>query len=408
MDGSVPKLMLLGGLRYLFPVIDAAHALGAQVITVDNVPRNPAHRRADLSFDVSVTDPDAVLNLAMRLGITGIMAFACDPGVVTASIVAEELALPAPAPAEAVRILQDKVRFRHFLRNCGVSVPQFSGFTDLPGAREAWRPLSAGSRVIVKPADSAGSKGVRIVADAAQLDEAAAGALRMSKSGRAIMERHIDGAYISDCDALVAGGKIRGMEFSDQMFDPTAANPNVPAAYSWPSTMPPAAQAALRRDIEKVFRKLGVTDPRFGGLYNIETRVSPDGTPYIMELSPRGGGNRLSEMQRLLTGSDFVAQAVACALGMDADIPDAPPLPLREGERLMEILLHPPRAGVFRRLSVDPALSPHVVEADLWVSPGDSVPPFRSAADAIGTLVLRLPRHISPSEASHMIEIIID
>ena len=29
------KLMLLGGIRYLLPVIDAAHKLGAYVITAD-------------------------------------------------------------------------------------------------------------------------------------------------------------------------------------------------------------------------------------------------------------------------------------------------------------------------------------------------------------------------------------
>jgi len=38
------KLMLLGGIRYLLPVIEAAHKLGVYVITADYLPDNIAHK----------------------------------------------------------------------------------------------------------------------------------------------------------------------------------------------------------------------------------------------------------------------------------------------------------------------------------------------------------------------------
>ena len=41
------KLMLLGGLRYLLPVIDAAHKQGYYVITADYLPDNIAHKYSD-------------------------------------------------------------------------------------------------------------------------------------------------------------------------------------------------------------------------------------------------------------------------------------------------------------------------------------------------------------------------
>ena len=43
------KLMLLGGIRYLLPVIDAAHKQGYYVITADYLPDNIAHRYSDLN-----------------------------------------------------------------------------------------------------------------------------------------------------------------------------------------------------------------------------------------------------------------------------------------------------------------------------------------------------------------------
>ena len=41
------KLMLLGGIRYLLPVIEAAHNQGYYVITADYLPDNIAHKYSD-------------------------------------------------------------------------------------------------------------------------------------------------------------------------------------------------------------------------------------------------------------------------------------------------------------------------------------------------------------------------
>ena len=88
------KLMLLGGLRYLLPVIEAAHRHGIHVITVDYLPGNIAHKYSDEYHNVSIIDKEAVLALARKLQIDGIMSFAVDPGVVAAAYTAEQMGLP--------------------------------------------------------------------------------------------------------------------------------------------------------------------------------------------------------------------------------------------------------------------------------------------------------------------------
>lgn len=55
------KLMLLGGLRYLLPVIKAAHEQGYYVITADYLPNNIAHKYSDEYCNVSIIDKEAVL-----------------------------------------------------------------------------------------------------------------------------------------------------------------------------------------------------------------------------------------------------------------------------------------------------------------------------------------------------------
>ena len=58
------KLMLLGGLRYLLPVIKAAHELGIYVITVDYLPDNIAHKYSDKYINASIIDKEAILEIA--------------------------------------------------------------------------------------------------------------------------------------------------------------------------------------------------------------------------------------------------------------------------------------------------------------------------------------------------------
>ena len=107
------KLLLLGGSRYLIPIIKAAHELGIYVITCDYLPDNEGHKYADEYHNISIIDREAILDLAIELKIDGILSFATDPGVVVAAYVADRLNLPSP-PYESVRILQNKDLFRNF------------------------------------------------------------------------------------------------------------------------------------------------------------------------------------------------------------------------------------------------------------------------------------------------------
>ena len=109
------KLLLLGGLRYLMPVIKSVQKMGFYVITCDYLPDNIAHKYSNEYHNISILDKEAVLELAQKLKIDGIMSFAVDPGVPTAAYVSEKLNLPSPGPYESILILQHKDLYRAFL-----------------------------------------------------------------------------------------------------------------------------------------------------------------------------------------------------------------------------------------------------------------------------------------------------
>jgi biotin carboxylase len=375
------KLMLLGGLRYLIPVIEAAHRLGIYVITCDYLPDNIAHRYSDAYCNVSILDKEAVLEKARRLQIDGIMSFAVDPGVVTAAYVAEQLGLPQSGPYESVCILQNKDRFREFLARNGFNVPKAAGFSSVEKALSGvdgfeW-PL------IVKPVDSAGSKGVRKVERYEDLEDAVKYAFQFSHSDRIIVEEFIDKqGCSSDSDCFSVNGKLKFVSFSAQQFDTNASNPYTPAAYSWPSTMTEKQESELTSEIQRLLSLLQMQTT----VYNIETRIGVNGKAYIMEVSPRGGGNRLSEMLRWATGVDLITNAVRAAVGDEV-------FGIEQKEydgHWAEIILHADVDGVFQGLEYkDDFKQKYVVQEDLWVAAGDSVSAFRGANDAIGTSVLK-------------------
>ena len=373
------KLMLLGGLRYLLPVIEAAHKLGIYVITCDYIPDNIAHKYSDEYHNVSIVDKEAVLELARKLQIDGIMSFAVDPGVVTAAYVQEQMGLPGN-PYESVCILQNKDRFRNFLTKHGFNVPKAKGFSSIAEAlAEAyWYPWPA----IVKPTDSAGSKGVTKVNRLADLEPALKVAFEHSLSGRVIVEEFIEKqGCSSDSDCFSVDGQLKFVSFSAQRFDENAPNPYTPSAYSWPSTFTKEQEAELTSEVQRLLTLLGMRT----SIYNIETRIGVNGKPYIMEVSPRGGGNRLAEMIRFATGVDLITNAVRAAV--EEEVIEVAQKPY-DGY-WAEVVLHSDKEGVFQELLIDASIvNAKVVETDLWVKPGDCVREFRGANDAIGTLVL--------------------
>ena len=374
------KLMILGGSRYALPVIKSAHELGAYVITADYLPDNVAHKYSDEYCNVSITDQEATLAAARALKIDGVISFACDPGVVTAAYVAEKMGLPSVGTYEAVSILQNKRRFRKFLEDNGFNVPTARGYTDIG---EALKDVGLFHwPVIVKPTDSAGSNGVSRVDDPQQLRDAIEYALSFSRGKEFIVEDFItQHGFSSDTDSFSVNGELKFVSFNSQRFDPKAENPYTPAAYSWPSSMTDAHQRELASEIQRLIKLLGLGT----SIYNIETREGTDGKAYIMECSPRGGGNRLAECLEYATGVKLVENAVRAAVGLPIVGVEQKPY---DG-CWAEVILHSDKAGVFDSLWIDDSIQACVVERDLWIEPGTKVGGFSAANEAIGTLVLR-------------------
>lgn len=397
------KLMLLGGMRYLVPVIEAAHKLGVYVITCDYLPNNIAHKYSDEYCNVSILEKDKVLEKAKELKIDGILSFACDPGVVTAAYVAEKMGLPSSGPYESVAILQNKGKFRKFLTENNFNVPVAKQYTDIETALNDTEMFNW--PVIVKPTDSAGSKGVTKVEEKDKLKDAINYALKFSHSNEFIIEDFLEKVGdSSDCDSFSIDGKLKFVSFSAQKFDENCENPYTPAAFTWPASISKIHQEELTNEIQRLLTLLNMKS----SIYNIETRECKNGKAYIMECSPRGGGNRLAEMVRYMTGVDMITNIVKVALGMEPD--DINQQEIKDN--WAEIILHSEKKGIFEKLWISDEISSNIVENDLWIEDGTKVGGFAGANEAIGTMVLKFDSEIQMNNVlnnqNNYIKVIVD
>ena len=394
--------MLLGGLHFLIPVIEKAHELGLYVITCDYLPQNPAHHYSDEYVNASIMDRDAVLAAARRLQIDGIMSYAVDPGVVTAAYVQQEMGLPAVGPLASVETLQHKDLFRQFLSTHGFNCPKSRGYNDLDKARrdlrQEWQ-----MPVIIKPVDSAGSKGVTRVNDLSQAEDALRYAHDCSHCGRIIIEEFLDIRTQSSSDIVVQDGRVVHATYSTEYYE-EATQSQTPFAAVFPSDMTTAETEELTSELQRLVDLLGIRST----VMNIDACATHDGRTYIIEASPRGGGNRLGEVGGLATGLNALDVAIRLAMGMETGPIEQQPY---NGHWALAIL-HSRQTGQLRKVNVLPPFDQRIVMTHCWVKPGDYITSYKAADTAIGLMFLHFKdqteRELYCRSAMETIQIIVE
>ena len=141
-------------------------------------------------------------------------------------------------------------------------------------------------------------------------------------------------------------------------------------------------QDDLTNQLQRLFALLNVKS----GIYNVESRVCSNGKAYIMEVSPRGGGNRIAELQDMATGQSLIRNEIKKALGMDLDNITTP---IYDGV-WCNYILHSSKEGTLVSVDIDAEFQKkHIRDIGFIAKPGDKIVPFTGANTYLGTLFLR-------------------
>lgn len=161
-----------------------------------------AAKEADKMLQISTMDFEKVKQAAIDEKVDYIMTVCGDQPLLTVGVVSEELGLPCYLTKEQILNLTNKKNMKKVMVENGIPTSKFKTFTSVDELDDSGLEYP----LIVKPADSNGSKGVRKVANKEELVEKAKEAQHYSLSGIIILEEFNEGEEIS-CDYYVQDGK---------------------------------------------------------------------------------------------------------------------------------------------------------------------------------------------------------
>lgn len=374
------KLLMLGGAMQQIPAIKQAREMGHYVITCDYEPTNPGHKYANEYYNVSTTDLKGVLNLAKKLEIDGIVAYASDPAAPTAAFVAERLGLPGN-PYESVKLLTQKDLFRSFLKAHGFNTPEAHGYYTYEEAIKDIKRFHF--PVMVKPVDSSGSKGVVKVYCQEKLEEAVMEALSYSRSKRFIVEDYIEkkGYQISG-DGFSVDGKLVFTSYGNELYSGKGTREYVALGEFWPSLLTFEQKKKVDDELQALISALGMKT----SAYNIEVILDKNDNPYILELGPRNGGSYIPQLIKYATGVDLIDYTIRGALGQSCQgLTMAPTLGIWSNYMILSR-----KEGIFKELYFEGKFKEkNLLDVYCSAVPGEKVFAYQNTTHSLGTILFK-------------------
>ncbi|MCM1119892.1 MAG: hypothetical protein NC543_11120 [bacterium] len=185
------RILILGGSFQHCKVVEAAHRLGLTAYVTDYLESSPAKEMADVALMYDVKNVDGIVSFCRAEHIHGVISISLDPCQVPYQAICERLGVPCFGTKEQFRILTDKVAFKECCRKYGVDIIDTYSLQELEvyqtsGCIEEILP------VLVKPADSRGSRGQTVCRAAAELGPAVEYAYKESASGDVVIEKYME------------------------------------------------------------------------------------------------------------------------------------------------------------------------------------------------------------------------
>lgn len=158
-NARLKKVLLLGAVYPFCDLYDDIRSLGYEAVVCDYFPDAPCKSKADISYDVSTTDVPALIEIAKKHEVAGIVTAFSDRNLMPGYEVAKALGLPTLYTPETIKLVTDKLRMKEQLFKNGFPIIPYR-IVPLNFCENELSGLNF--PVVVKPVDGYGSKGVVI------------------------------------------------------------------------------------------------------------------------------------------------------------------------------------------------------------------------------------------------------
>ncbi len=315
------KLLILNGLALACDIVTKANQKDIYTIVTDKSEHAPAKKNARESYCIPTTDVKAVVKLAKRSQVDGIITGFVDSNLHAARIACESIGFPFYATKDQLNITMNKAKFKQLCRKHDIpTVPEF----DFANGLSSKRMHHIKYPVLVKPVDNTGSRGIVICCNQQQLIQGYRQSMQFSATKTVLVEKFMDLSKPGvNLDYVICDGRIHLSAVGDLYTYQMAPNlPPLTSAVYYPSVQTEKYIRTIDPKVRDMFKSIALKN----GVIFIQAFYQDDNF-YFYEMGYRLGGgqsyqviSRINGVNHLDMLIDFAITGAMCTQKVESKI----------------------------------------------------------------------------------------
>ncbi len=365
---------VLGGGTNQLPLVQKIKNMGYKVLVTDMYENPPCKKEADFFEQINTTDKEATLKCSEKYKIYRIITDQTDVAVPTVAFISDALKLPSIG-YEVALIFTNKYMMREKLRVKNLDlIPEFNYFSNVVDCINFYE-KNKDKKLIIKPVNSQGSKGVFILQES-NYKEAISDSFLESKNRGILLEQFIGGHEFS-VEAYTENGKTYDLAITKKYH--YIENDCIDEKNTYLGDVAPEIEKILFEANRKIIEALGLPF----GISHAEYKVEK-GKVYLMEIAARGAGGSISSyIIPFLTDFDPLQALINHILGIPNNII------INDYKRRYAILkFFNFKKGKVKNIYFNSSIAKDLLFFTLDIKSGDTIRPIKDSRDRAGYFIV--------------------
>lgn len=287
------KVLVLGVASVQLDAILELKKMGYETYACAMAKDGPGADAADYFDEINILDKQAIIQHIKNNNISLVYSVGSDLAMPVASFISEELSMPHFVSEETARTCNNKDLMRKTLGN------DFTGNVKFQIIEDEDQEVKLNFPFILKPADSQGQRGVKLVTNSNEYLENYKIAKEYSRSGLVILEQYISGPELS-VNGYMVDGELKYLIASDR--ETWSNYTGLIHKHIVPTTnLVPKMTEVLQGIIESACEKLNIVNGPVYAQIKLEEEM-----PYIIEITPRLDGCHMWNLLQYYTGVNLL------------------------------------------------------------------------------------------------------
>lgn len=310
-ENNKPVAIVLGGTNPHIELINQLKSRGYYVVLVDYLHSPCAKDYADLHVQESTMDEEAVLRVAAQMNAQLVISACVDQANITACYVAEKLGLPHPYSYELASKITNKGYMKKVMTENHIPTTKYIYLHE----EDKLDGFNLNYPVMVKPADSCASSGVKKAKNPNELKQFLAEARNVSRTGNAVIEEVAEGTEVS-AYCFVQDGIANVIMISERL-SVIEGPKQVLKCYA--TITPPRITEVASKKIQNAATAIASAFSLDNTALHVQAICTADDIN-ILEFAPRVGGGISYETIRENTGFDIISATIDSYLEKKVDL----------------------------------------------------------------------------------------